>query len=122
MKGISTKFALWFIIIVMFEILTLVNMGKLTKYKNQRVNNLAPLQSLTATNPHYCLAMYSKYCTSTLMTGGVKTCEIIKSTDGYKCNYYGSSFTTSLLSNDPTTNVFVKQKGYKLNLLFYYKF
>ena len=122
MKGINTKFTLWFIIIIIFETLSLVNMGKLTKYKNQRVNNLAPLQSLTATNPHYCLAMYSKYCTSTLMTGGVKTCEIIKSTDGYKCNYYGSSFTTSLLSNDPTTNVFVKQKGYKLNLLFYYKF
>ena len=112
MKGINTKFTLWFIIIIIFETLSLVNMGKLTKYKNQRVNNLVPLQSLTATTPHYCLAMYSKYCTSTLMTGGIKACEIIKSADGYTCNYYGSSFTTSLLSNDPTSNVYVKQKGY----------
>ena len=99
------------LILKIFEISSLANMAKLNIYKNQRVNNLLPLQSLTATNPYYCLAMYSKYCTSTLMTGGVKACEIIKSTDGYKCNYYGSAFTTNLLISNSTSNVYVKQNG-----------
>ena len=102
---------IWVLILIKFEILSLVNMARLIKYKNQRVNNLIPLQSLTATSPYYCLAMFSKYCTSALMTDGVKACEIVKSDDGYKCNYYGSSFTNSFLSNDLASNVYVKQNG-----------
>ena len=99
------------LVLMIFEIFSLANMAKLNKYKNQRIYNIVPLQSLTAKSPYYCLALYSKYCTSILMSGGVKACEIIKSTDGYICNYYGSAFTTSLLTNDSTSNVFIKQSS-----------
>ena len=102
---------IWLLILIIFEILGLVNMAKLNKYKNQKVNNLIPLQTLTSTSSYYCLAMFSKYCTSTLMVDGIEACEIIKLTDGYQCNFYGLLFTTSLLSNDLTSDVYVKQKG-----------
>ena len=107
------------IISIIFDFLSLVSMTKLNKYKNQRVNNLLPLQTLTASSPYYCLGMFSKYCTSTLMTAGVNACEIIKSTDRYICNYYNSSFTTSLLINYSASNVYVKQKGSFVFLLKY---
>jgi len=114
---------IWLLILIKFEILSLANMAKFNIYKNQRVNNLIPLQTFTTTSPYYCLAMYAKYCTSTLMTAGVKACEIIKSDNGYVCNYYGSSFTISSLKSNSTSNVYVKQSGksfsYKLFILFY---
>ena len=104
------KFLLYSILIT-FDILSLISMSKLNKYKNQKVSNLIPVQALTATSPYYCLAMYSKYCTSTLMADGIDACEIVKSTSGYICNYYGSSFTVNLLSSRPISNVYVKRKG-----------
>lgn len=99
------------LILIIIEISCLANMAKLNRYKNKRVNNLVPLQSLMQKSPYYCLAMYSKYCTSTLMSGGIKACEIIKSTDGYICNYYGAAFTTNLLISNSTSNVYIKQSS-----------
>ena len=106
MKNITINCVFW-----LFFLISLVNMTKLNKYKNQMANNLTPVQTLTATSPYYCLARFSKYCTPTLMTGGIKACEIIKSTNGYKCNYYNSSFANSLLNINSASNVYVKQNG-----------
>ena len=109
---------IWLFILTTFDILSLISMSKLNKYKNQKVSNLIPVQALTATSPYYCLAMYSKYCTSTLMADGIDACEIVKSTDGYICNYYGSSFTVNLLSSSPISNVYVKQKSSFVLIIF----
>ena len=105
MKNISLS------ILIIFSILSLVKTVKLNKYKNQKVINIIPVKTLKTASPYHCLAMYTKYCVSSLMSGGLKACEIIKLYNGYECNYYGSLFSTSLLINSSVSNVYVRQKG-----------